>query len=61
MIVIFERLGNSHKDRRKNISGIRAKNLVSGLVFEKITSISDATNKEFGEGQIMSLISKDAN
>ena len=49
-IVILERLGNSHKDRVKNISGVRAKNLVRGLIYEKVTTISVATNKDFGEG-----------
>ncbi len=61
MIAIFERLGNSHKDRIKNISGIRARNLIRGLIYEKITTISEATNKEYREGQIMTLMSKDAN
>ena len=34
--------------------------MIRGLVYEKITTISEATNKEFREGQIMTLISKDA-
>jgi len=36
------------------------RNLVRGLVYEKLTTISHATNKEFGEGQMMGLISKEA-
>lgn len=35
--------------------------MVRGLLYEKITTISEATNKDFREGQIMTLISKDAN
>lgn len=49
-IVIFERIGNSHKDRCRIISGVRARNLVKGVLYEKITTLSNATNKDFGEG-----------
>jgi ABC-type transport system involved in cytochrome bd biosynthesis fused ATPase/permease subunit len=51
-ISLFERLGNSHKDRVK--SNVRA------LIYEKVTKISHATNNNFGEGQIMGLIDKEA-
>ena len=59
-IVIFERIGNSHKDRCRIIAGVRARNLVKAVLYKKMTTVSHATNKDFGEGQIMGLISKDA-
>jgi ABC-type transport system involved in cytochrome bd biosynthesis fused ATPase/permease subunit len=59
-ILVFERLGNSHKDRLKNISSVRAKNLIRAVVYDKITTVSVASSKDYGEGQIMSLLSRDA-
>lgn len=59
--MVFERLGSSHKDRYKNLSGARAKNLLRAVIYDKITTISVATNKDFGEGHIMGLLAKDAN
>ena len=47
---LFERFGNSHKDIGKNLYGVKAKNLLRALVFEKCTSISNSTNKNFEEG-----------
>ena len=46
----FERFGNSHKDIRKHIYGVKCKNLVRALIFENLTLISHSTNKRFEEG-----------
>ena len=58
---MFERFGSLHKNLRKSVNGQKAKNLVRALIFQKITTISSATNKDFAEGQILGLISTDAN
>jgi len=42
---LFERFGNSHKDIGKHIFGVKAKNLIRALIFEKCTKISNSTNK----------------
>lgn len=50
LIMAFERLGNSHKDRLKFISGARAKNVMRALIYDKLTTISLATNKDYNAG-----------
>ena len=38
----------------------KAKNLIRIVIFEKFQSISEATNKDFEEGELLDLITKDA-
>jgi len=57
---LLERFGNSHKDIAKHIYGVKAKNLIRALIFEKCTSISHSTNKNFEEGQILDLLTNDS-
>jgi len=47
---LFEKFGNAHKDIGKHLYGVKAKNLLRALVFEKCTLISNSTNKHFEEG-----------
>lgn len=47
---MFERFGSSHKNITKSVNGQKAKNLVRALIYKKLTTISNATNKEFAEG-----------
>ena len=61
LVVIFERLGNSHKDRVKQGSGERAKNICREIVFDKMTTYSLQANKDLGEGELLALISTDCN
>ena len=42
---LLERFGNSHKDIGKHIYGVKGKNLIRALIFEKCTLISHSTNK----------------
>jgi ABC-type transport system involved in cytochrome bd biosynthesis fused ATPase/permease subunit len=56
-LMIVERLGNSHKDRIKNVSAARSWNLIRALIFDKVLKLGPGGHSE---GQIMSLISKDA-
>lgn len=58
---LLEKFGNSHKDIGKHLYGVKAKNLLRALIFEKCTLISHSTNKSFEEGQILGLLSTDAN
>ena len=44
---LIERFGNSHKDIGKHLYGVKAKNLIRALIFEKCTTISNSTNKSF--------------
>jgi hypothetical protein len=58
---MFERFGNSHKNIAKSLNGQKAKNLVRAMIYKKLLTISPATNKEFAEGQILGIMSTDAN
>lgn len=43
----------------KKTDSEKAKSLVHTIMFKKIYKISDATNKEFGEGQIVNMMDND--
>lgn len=57
----LERFVNSHKNLFKSVNGQKAKDLVRALIYEKLTRSSTATNKEFAEGQVLGIMSTDAN
>ena len=49
-----------YKEILTTIEGVKAKNLIRSVIFEKFQTISEATNKEFAEGQLLNLMSGDA-
>jgi ABC-type multidrug transport system fused ATPase/permease subunit len=49
-----------YKEILTTTEGVKAKNLIRSVIFEKFQTISESTNKEFAEGQLLNLMSGDA-
>jgi hypothetical protein len=57
---LFERFCNQNKDVFKNRNGNKAKNVLKNCIYRKFSTISNASNKEFAEGELLGLMSEDA-
>ena len=57
---LFERFCNMNKDVLKNRNGNKAKNVIKNCIYAKFAQISNASNKEFAQGELVGLIAEDA-
>jgi hypothetical protein len=49
-----------NKDVLKNRNGNKAKNVIKNCIYAKFAQISNASNKEFAQGELVGLIAEDA-